>query len=221
MNAVAPTIVDKVFPLADKKAQNGRMEDEHGSLVIVDRIKKHDLVRDKLVRKVCADCSVISLEIQNLKQRISTEIQNLINEMLTQYGQKMGGKKGNVTLFSYDKSLKLERTQQERETTNEHILVAKQMVDDCIKAWAKGAKKDLQALVQKYFRTDGKGSYSVQDLKKLMRMKIGQDDPNWQAAMKALANSIEQSHTETYYRAYYRNEAGGYESIPLNITDVH
>jgi len=220
ITVVAPSIVDKVFPLSEKKAVSGRMEDEHGSLVRVDRIKTHDLIRDKLVRELCADCSVISLEIQTLKSRVSSKIQDLIDRMFADYGHKIGGKKGNVTLFSYDKSLKLERSQQDRETTNEHILVAKQLVDECIKAWAKGAKKDLQALVQKYFRTDGKGSYSVQDLKKLMKMDIGVDDQNWQTAMKALAGSIEMSHTETYYRAFFRNETGGYESIPLNITDV-
>lgn len=221
MNKQTVKIVNIVHTLAELKVIDGRIEDEHGSLVRVDKIKSHDLTRDQLVREIAKDCAVISDELQSLKTKLANKIQLFVEDMFANHNRKVGGKKGNVTLFSYDKSLKVERTQQERETTNEHILVAKQMVDDCIKSWAKGAKKDLQALVQKYFRTDGKGSYSVQDLKKLMRMKIGQDDPVWQAAMKALANSIEQSHTETYYRAYYRTESGGYESIPLNITDVH
>lgn len=221
MNQETRNIVDIVHTLAEKKVTDGRLEDEHGSLVRVDRIKQHDLTRDQLVRQLATDCAVISDELQALKMRLACTIQNFVQQMFEKHGRKLGGKKGNVTLFSFDKSLKVERTQQERETTNEHILVAKQLVDDCLKKWSKGANKNLQGVVQKYFRTDGKGSYSVQDLKKLLRMKIGDDDPQWQAAMKALSDSIEQSHTETYFRVYYRTESGAYKNVPLNITDVH
>jgi hypothetical protein len=166
-------------------------------------------------------CALVSNQLQDLKANIVVNISDFIEQMFTEHNKKLGGKKGNVTLFSYDKSLKIERSQQDRETTNEHILIAKQLVDECLKGWSKGANKNLQAVVQKYFRTDGKGSYNIQDLKRIMRMKIGEDDANWQAAMKALSDSIEQSHTETYYRAYYRTETGSYNAIPLNITDIN
>lgn len=198
----------------------GFMPDEFGNLLRVDGLSNSDLTRDHLVKSICSDCAHVADELTELKSRFSTRIQSFVEQMFSQYDKKIGGIKGNVTLFSIDKSLKIERSCQDRETTNEHIIVAKSLVDECLKKWQKGANKNLQNVISQYFKTDATGSYNVKDLKKLLSMKIQEPDQSWEAAMKELALSIEFQSTTVYYRAYYRTEGGDYLPIPLDIANV-
>lgn len=210
-------IVEIVHDLADVKPMSGVMEDENGNLIKMANIKDHDMMKDKLVREMAKDAAILSDEIQAIKAKFATLFENHIERMANLYEVKVGGKKGNVSLTSFNKRLKIERSRQDRMTTNEHMVIATQLVDECLAGWSKGSNKNLQAFVRKYFRTDTNGNYNIADLQRVRKLELSSPDPLWDKAMKALENAIEHDHTATYFRAFYRDEKGAYNLIPLDI----
>jgi hypothetical protein len=211
-------IVEIVHNLAAVKPQNGFMFDEHGNMIRVDKIKDHDMLRDQLVRDMARDSAVLSDEIQAVKNKFATRFEQHIDRMAELYQVKLGGKKGNVQLLTIDKKLKVERTKQDRLTTNEHMVVATQLVDQCLQGWSKGSNRNLQAFVRKYFRTDAKGNYNIADLQRVRKLKLETPDELWTKAMDALDNALEHDFTATYFRAFYREDDGRYVQIPLDIS---
>lgn len=211
-------IVEIVHSLAALKPINGFMFDEHGNMIRVDKIKDHDMLRDQLVRDMSRDAAVLSDEIQSLKAKFASKVEQHITRMGELYGVKIGGKKGNVQLATIDKKLKIERSKQDRLTTNEHMLVATHLVDQCLQGWSKGSNRNLQAFVRKYFRTDAKGNYNIADLQRVRKLKLETPDELWTKAMEALDNALEHDFTATYFRAFYREDDGRYVQIPLDIS---
>lgn len=52
----------------------------------------------------------------------------------------------------------------------------------------------------------------------LRRLDI--NDERWAQAMQAIGDSIQITGTKAYVRVYQRNDAGGYDNIPLDIAAV-
>lgn len=211
-------IVEIVHNLAAVKPKDGFIFDEHGNMIRVDKIKDHDMLRDQLVRDMARDSAVLSDEIQAVKNKFATRFENHIDRMAELYQVKLGGKKGNVSLSTIDKKLKIERSKQDRLTTNSHMVVATQLVDQCLQGWSKGSNRNLQAFVRKYFRTDAKGNYNIADLQRVRKLKLETPDELWTKAMDALDNALEHDFTATYFRAFYREDDGRYVQIPLDIS---
>ncbi|MGQ8367108.1 DUF3164 family protein [Glaciecola sp. 1036] len=213
-------LVERVHELSDTKALDGFMLDEVGNQIRVSNIKEYDLIRDKLVKEMARDAAVLADEMQAAKERFSAKFEQHIERMENIYKVKVGGRKGNVSLSSFDRKLKIERTKQDRMTTNEHMVVAVQLVDQCLAGWAKGSNRNLQAFVRKYFRTDAKGNFNIADLQRVRRLELETPDPLWEKAMEALDNAIEHDTTVTYFRAFVRDESGKYLNIPLDFAKV-
>lgn len=214
------TIIDTVHDLASIGPINGFMTDDCGNQIRVKNIKAQDLLRDELVKKMAQEAAVIADELQALKQRLSQNFERYIQQLEEEYKVKVGGKKGNVQLVSFDKRLKVERTKQDRHTTNEHMLVAMELVDQCLSGWSKGSNRNLQAFVRKYFRVDARGNFNIADLQRVKKLQLETPDPLWDKAMQALDNAIEHDTTATYFRAFFRDEAGHYRPIPLDIAKI-
>lgn len=215
------TVMQNLVASMLPKVVDGKFEDQHGNSIKLENIKKHELDSHKLVCGAIQACASMSDQISELRAGLESQFEDHIQNLFEQYEKKVGGKKGNVSLFSFDRRFKIERSRQDRETTNEHIIVAKQLVDDCVRDWSKGANKNLQSFVAKYFRTDADGNYNVSDLKRLRKLELAHPDDNWDKAMDALDNSIMFDTTATYFRAFYRDENGNYVQIPLDIAKVN
>jgi hypothetical protein len=217
MSTNTKSIIEIVHALSEQKPVNGFINDEHGNQIRVANIKEHDLIRDRIVRDMSQKAALVADEIQALKTKLAEQFENHVQQMAKLYQVKLGGKKGNVQLMSYDKRLKIERSRQDRLTTNDHMVVATQLVDQCLGDWSKGSNKNLQAFVRKYFRTDAQGKYNIADLQRVRKLKLTTPDPLWDKAMLALDNAIEFDFTTTYFRAFYRDDSGRYLQIPLDI----
>lgn len=200
--------------------ENNRIEDADGNLMRLDKVDPFDMEKDQIVRTLAQDAIIITDELNGFKSRMAECLQTFIEKLAEQYDKKLGGKQGNLTMFTYDRKFRIERSVQKREAANERIVVVKEMIDDCIAKWSKGANKNLQVLADKYFKTDKDGNYNIKLLRSLKREPVGQDDDEWQKAMKALDDAIDVVSSATYYRVAVRDDAGIYHNIPLSISDV-
>jgi hypothetical protein len=143
----------------------------------------------------------------------------LTNTAADKYEVTIGGRKGNVTLTSYDGRYKIQRHVADRIQFGEELEAAKALINSCLDRWSEGANANLRAVVDRAFRTDTKGQIKTASVLKLLRLEI--DDTQWKDAMEAIKDSIQTTGTAVYVRVYERiGTTDQYRAIPLDLAAV-
>lgn len=193
----------------------GYMRDSQRRLVPVDLVPEIDRERDALVREIAAKALEVSALVAAFKERAFGDIQAFVDLAAEKHDKTLGGIKGNVTLGSYDGEYRIIRAIDEYHTFNEQLQVAKALIDRCITRWAEGSDQKIRLLVQDAFQVDKKGRVNTKRILGLKRLKI--EDPEWQNAMAAIAESLEVAGTKEYIRIYKKGAQGEYEQISLDV----
>lgn len=191
------------------------MEDAQGRQVPVEMVKDVDRLRDQTVKAIMEKTFAMRDALKAFKQGVWSDIQEFLVLSAEEHGVKWGGKKGNVTLTTYDGKYKLMVAVNDNLQFNEKLQVAKQLIDECIKEWSNGARPELKALVDNAFAVDKQGNISTTRVLGLRRLEIS--DEKWLEAMQAITDSIQVVSSKTYMRFYSRKEDGSYEQIPLDV----
>jgi hypothetical protein len=131
---------------------------------------------------------------------------------------KMGGKKGNVQLLSFDGKYKIIRSINEFLSFDERLQVAKALIDECILEWSNGSDDKIKVLVTDAFRVDKQGKIDRNRILGLRRLNI--KHPKWSRAMDAITESITVTNTKEYIRVFERQPNGEYQPIILDIANA-
>ena len=194
----------------------GYMQKADGTLVPRKLVSERDLVCDKLIKALIKEAHKVQQPMAAFKRDSMQLIQDFIDDSAATYGAKMGGKKGNVTILSFDGRYKVVRSYAENIYFDERLQVAKALVDECIIKWAKGSRSEIKALVQDAFQADKQGKISTGRILGLKRIDI--KDEKWQSAMRAISDSMQVAGTKSYIRFYERiGNDEDYTPIPLDI----
>jgi hypothetical protein len=197
----------------------GFMKNAAGHLVPVDKVREHDLLRDQVAGELAATAISINAQLAAFKKKALADIADLVSVSADRYDVKLGGKKGNVSITTFNGKYKIERAYADLITFTEEILAAKALIDQCISEWTDGANSNLRVVVENTFRANRKGEIKTSDVLKLLRYEI--DDPAWLSAMDALRDSIMVTGTAVYIRVYVREgDTDRYVPIPLNLAVV-
>lgn len=191
------------------------MEDAQGRQVPVDLIKDIDILRDQTVRDIMQKTFAMRDTLQKFKQEVWSDIQEFLSLSTEQHGVKWGGKKGNITLTTYDGKYKMLIAVNDAFQFNEKLQVAKQLIDECIKEWSADVRPELRILVDNAFAVDKQGNISTARVLGLRRLQIS--DEKWLQAMQAITDSVQVVSSKTYMRFYERLIDGQYVQIPLDV----
>ena len=194
---------------------DGYMTDGQGRQVPVNMVSDIDKLRDQTVREIARKALDMRDKLAVFKQTIKDELLSYLSLSAERYGKKYGGKKGNVTLMSYDGSLKLILAVNENIVFDERLQVAKSIIDDCITRWSEGSRDEIRALVNNAFYVDKAGNISAARILGLRRLDI--QDGEWKRAMEAITDSIQVSGSKEYLRVYARGENGEYQQVSLDV----
>ncbi len=195
------------------------MEDAHGRQVPVSMIKKFDLKRHDLVCSIMQRAFAERERLAEFKQQVWEEIQSFVDESAKDSGaKKLGGKKGNITLTSFDGRYKLIVAVNDGILFNEKLQIAKQLIDECIGKWSKNARPELKVLVDDAFNVGKNGLVSTGKVLGLRRLNI--TDATWRRAMDAITESIQVVSSKTYMRFYERQDDESYKQIPLDVASL-
>lgn len=187
-----------------------------GHLVPVDQIKDIDRLRDDLVQEVIGKVTALQEEMRRVKAQISTEVEAFLELSAREYDTNYGGKKGNVTLSSFDGQYRIVRAVADHLAFDERLQVAKELIDQCIHEWTAGSSSEVQALVEHAFQTDSAGKISTARVLGLRSLNIKNE--KWQQAMQAIMDSIQVTGSKSYLRFYERQgEDGAYRQISLDV----
>lgn len=197
----------------------GYWQDASGNLIPVTKIKPIDKDRHQVVIDLCEQAKKQSATLFGFKTAAMHSISEFIERSLAQYEVAHGGKKGNVTLVSFDGKYKIVRQMQETITFDERLQAAKALIDECIQNWSKGSNANIKVLVNNAFQVDQQGKISTGRVLGLRRLEI--TDEKWLLAMQAIGDSMRVASTKPYIRFYERDDASGeYFAINLDVAAV-
>lgn len=197
---------------------DGYREDRNGRLVPENQIKAIDRQRDELVQEKIVRALALREQLRAFKRSAFDDIAAFVQLSAEQYGARLGGDKGNVTLLSFDGRYKLIRAIQDSITFDERLQAAKALIDECLNDWTEGARAELRTLVNNAFRVDQDGNIKTGEVLSLRRLKF--DDTRWQQAMTAISDAVTVVGSKTYVRFYERDERGQYQPISLDVAGV-
>ncbi|PIV87619.1 MAG: sulfate transporter [Hydrogenophilales bacterium CG17_big_fil_post_rev_8_21_14_2_50_63_12] len=198
---------------------DGYRQDAKGCLVPESMIKPIDRTRDELVRELARQARIVSDGLREFKTRVFADINAFVDLSAEQYDVKLGGKKGNLTLFSFDGAFKVQIAIAEHMVFDERLQAAKHLIDECIIAWSQGSRDEIKVLVQSAFQTDKEGKINTGRVLALRRLDIR--DEKWQNAMLAIGESLQVVGSKEYVRFYERiGTSDQYRPISLDVAAV-
>ncbi|MEJ0015699.1 MAG: DUF3164 family protein [Acetobacteraceae bacterium] len=197
----------------------GFMQDAQGRLVPLALVKAEHKLEDQLVRDLYAGALQQSAALRDFRGKAAAEIAAFLSLLADQYGAPRGGAKGNLTLSSYDGTLRIQLAIGDQLAFGPELQVAKTLVDDCIRAWSEGADEKLLAIVNDAFAVDKQGKLNVDRILALRRLAI--DDEAWQHAMSAISDAIRVVRSKEYLRFYQRAKPDEkFQQVPLDLASV-
>ncbi|AHE69227.1 sulfate transporter [Enterobacter ludwigii] len=202
----------------DTSVPEGYMKDRKGRLVPVAQVSDYDREMDEFVRSRVAGAKLESKRIADFKRQSFGDCYAWLELVAEKFGRKPGGVKGNVTFSTFDGSQQIKIAVQDRLTFGPELQVAKDMIDECLKTWSKGADEKLLTLITDAFDVDKEGKLNTGRIISLRQLNI--DDALWQQAMDALNKALVVSVTSTYINFKEQDCSGKMVNIPLDIAAV-
>ncbi|SNS87255.1 Protein of unknown function [[Luteovulum] sphaeroides subsp. megalophilum] len=192
------------------------MRDATGGLRPAELVKATDQLIDETVRKVMGYGLALSEQVARFKSHTFDDIGALTALLDQEYGVKVGGKKGNLTLTSFDGTMRVEIREQDCLDFGPELQQAKALIDECLTEWAAESRPEIRDIVTRAFNTDRPGQVNRSEIFMLLRLEIG--DARWQAAMRAIRDAIRVVGSKTYVRLSMRSSFdGAWEPVTIDL----
>lgn len=205
--------------MSNTTVPKGFMQNAQGHLVPEKLVGDIDKLRDQTVRTIVAKAQALSLALADFKRQTFSDISVFVETSAEQYDVRIGGDKGNLTLYTFDGRYKVVRQVQENLKFDERLKAAKALIDECITAWSAGSSDEIKVLVNDAFSVDKEGEVSTNRVLGLRRLSI--KDEKWLRAMDAIGDSISVVGSRSYVRLYERIEGTDkYRAISLDVASV-
>lgn len=191
--------------------------DHRGNEVPRDYVPKFDRYNEIQVSKIFNAAIKLNEQIARFKA-MSYEIADaLYAEMLRNANIAPSDRKGNYTLTSFDKSIRIEVNVNELIEFDENINLAQMKLQEFIENKTKGVDIDIVALINQAFTTR-KGRLDKARIFGLFSLNI--THPLWQESMELIRKSINRNSTVRYMEISEKDENGRYIPIRLNFATI-
>lgn len=121
------------------QAHKGFMENEKGHLIPIDKIKPIDKLRDEQVIKMVHDAKSLRQTMVDAKARLFSDLRDFLDVSAAEYETEYGGKKGNLTLPSFNGQYKVQIAIQDHIVFDERLQIAHELIKECISEWSEGS----------------------------------------------------------------------------------
>lgn len=187
-----------------------------GAKLPIGTVKPQHVMEDELVRSEISHAVALSGQLSRFLAHFHANLgayQTLIAE---RYGTSVGGKKGNLTLMSYDGLFKITVQIADNVQFGPELQVAKSIVDECLTDWTATAGDELKAVITRAFNTDKEGQINRASLYSLLRLEIA--DERWKQAMRAIRDAMRVVGSKSYVRFYRRDTSDvSWEAVTIDL----
>lgn len=196
-----------------------------GEVIPVRYIPALEIEEDKIAEKLINEAQKVSNKLKELKQKAfdmadafyAKKRDEKLNAKTQKEGSEKKQPKGNYTITSFDKSLKIEVNINDVIEFDDDINLAQEKIAEFLDNLTQDAHKDLRVIVMNAFRTR-KGKLDKGRVLELQNYKI--EHPVWLEAMELIKSSIETNRTRRYMKMWIRDENGKYNEIPLSFPAI-
>jgi hypothetical protein len=189
------------------------MKNALGQDVPMRLVKDVDRTRDALVIDLVERFEEAGRNLAALKKHATGELEAFLQLSAERFGTDLGGKKGNVTLYSYNGRYKVVRSVQDLVVFDEGLASAKELVDRCLTEWGSESRPELRMIIEKAFRPNSSGRVSTSAILGLRTLAI--NDERWITAMHAISESLKVMSSKAYIRVYRKDKLDNWQ--PVNV----
>ena len=195
------------------------MTNDKGHLVPVDLVKPEHKLENDLVLDLFGKAKKLNEAMAQFKISATDDIEAFLALLAEKYQLKKGGQKGNITLLSYDGLTKVQVAVAESIAFGPELMIAKQLIDELIKASSEGVNDTIVALVNHAFSVDKEGKVNRASILGLRRLDIKEE--KWKQVMSAIADSMRVTSTKQCIRFYQRRDmVAPWVAMPLDFAAV-
>jgi len=189
------------------------MLDARGREIPLKLVKTEIIKQDAVIRRTMDRVKSLHKRIIHDKTKLFEELEGYLEFMAEKHGLHW---KGNAILLSFDEQYKVEIRFKENIQFGIELQLAKQKIDECLKAWTTDSNVNLRAIITEAFQVDKKGEIAKHRILALRKYNI--KDPTWKEAMELIDAAINVTSTKQYVAFYERDAAGNYNQIILNFS---
>lgn len=193
----------------------GYMQNARGLLQATELVSDLDKLRDQTVLKLVEEAKAMSTSLASFRDDAFETINAFVDISAERYGVKVGGNRGGVQLQSFDGRYRVQLAVADKVEFSELLMVAKALVDECLREWSESAGPEIRTLVGEAFQVDKKGKISTGKVLSLRGLDIKHE--KWLRAMQAITESITVIGTKPYLRVYERDSKGEYIQLSLDV----
>ncbi|HEQ72567.1 MAG TPA: DUF3164 family protein [Spirochaetia bacterium] len=201
--------------MANKNA-NGDWLDGRGKAVPPKYVPEIDRKRDYVVESIVNDALKLHTLMKKKKEKYLAQLTRYLAYLERSIGHELTTK-GNVQLTGFSGDKQVIVAINDIIDFDERILVAKELIDDCLKKWSMNADPNLKIAVSNAFNVDAKGKYNKTAILSLRQYKI--KDKDWLYAMSVLTDSINIRNTKEYLNIKTLQN-GQLRTINLNFSSM-
>lgn len=204
--------------MSRKSTKNGKertLTDAQGKEISVKVLNQDILEREAAINKAMEHALKLQDRIIKEKHAIIKIVEDYLNDAARKNNVEW---KGNALLLSFDEKYKIEIRYREKIQFGIELQIAKQKMDECIKAWSADSNDNLKAIINEAFQVDKRGQLARYRIFALRRYKI--KDPIWKEAMELIDKAIMVTSTKQYISFSVRDDAGNYHKVVLNFSTL-
>lgn len=193
-------------------------EDHQGKNVPVEYIPDIDRRTEVTVGKLLRSAESLSKKLAEFKEKAYNEADKLYSEMLKNANIEKSERKGNYTLSSFDKSVKIEMNISETIKVNDNISFAQIKFNEFIALKTKGIDADISEIVNNAFRPRRNGRLDIKSLMDLFRYKI--THPVWLEGIELTKKGLYTDGSVRYMTIWVKDVNGKYQPVKLNFSSI-
>lgn len=194
---------------------DGTMRNARGQDIPVRMVKEVARLRDEVVMQTVRSYERLHGELALAKKQIVQDVEAFLALSAERFGEDLGGKKGHVTLYSYDGKYKVVRSITDNMVFDEGLDAAKELIDQYLSDVMRDAPGEARMLVEKAFRPNAAGRISTSAVLSLRSLSI--NDPRWITAMHAISESLQVMSSKAYVRVYRKDAQENWQPISVDF----
>lgn len=204
-----------------QKPSNKMWFDESGMEIPFARITKHEKLCETRTAKVLKDAITLNEQLVNFKQKVSEIAAELYASFAAENDpDKIGKRKGNMTFFNFDRTIKIEVSVNEPITFDDNLIgLAKEKLDQFIESNISGVESFIKDLILSAFATS-RGRLDTKRVLSLKKHSNRIEDPRYHEAMNLIDKAIRKPESKTYFRIWVKDDMGQYKAIDLNFSSL-
>lgn len=201
-----------------RPAPEGCWTDREGRFVPLEDVSGYEQLREQYLAPLVHQHLALYLAVADLKAQMLDGIEALIALCWEEHGVKLGGKKHNVTLYTYDGLFKVERSYQNRSRYDERIGAAEALIQEMLEDMKGALPDDARKLITAAFERNAQGEIRRAEMIRLRGLKL--EDARYKHAMDIIADAEQIIDRACYITVSIRDAAGKYIPLPLDFASV-